>query len=85
VQLDSGTWAGGDAKGIIQLDTEVPIAWVEDTDLNTYTASTGGSVITSNILTVAAAGDFTTLPVPQYASLWQSRNLQQSIDENWLT
>ena len=79
VQLESGTWAGGDAKGILQVDSAV--TWADNTDLDTYTALTGGSVITTNILTVAAEADFTDVPVPLYGSLWQARSYQQLIDE----
>lgn len=82
VQLQSGTWAGGDAKGIIQIDSEVPLAWTNNTNLNTYTALSAGSVITNNILTTAASTDFDPVPNPLHASLWESLSLQQAFDDD---
>jgi hypothetical protein len=81
VQLESGTWAGGNAKGIVQVENLGSGSFTDNTNLNIYPDNTFTTPSTSNILTVAASTDFTTPPQPLYASLWRTKSEQQAIDE----
>lgn len=81
VQVLSGSFAGGDATGIIQAELQtgsIDVDPLEEYSGVTVTAPSGiGTQLTLTGFSQDANGN-----IPQYASFWQAKSEQQSIDEH---
>ena len=77
VVLNSGTWGGGDAQGIIQYESLFG-GFSNNTSLNIYPNDSFVTPTTSNVLVVATEADVTDATQPQYATLYRANDeLQQ--------